>query len=116
MSPSRGRFAAVIQATRRHDSNTVTEWQGSVLQLNHPFVSREQATRHQYYLQLRKDVLENNIRIHDDTAMVLASYALQAELGDYEKSSFGTDYFVPQHYLPAKVCAKSGILLLVCSI
>ncbi|XP_065063880.1 tyrosine-protein phosphatase non-receptor type 13-like isoform X2 [Rhopilema esculentum] len=66
----------------------------------------EQATRHQYYLQLRKDVLENNIRIHDDTAMVLASYALQAELGDYDKSSFGTDYFVPQHYLPAKTIAK----------
>eukprot|EP00794_Sanderia_malayensis_P019388 gene19388-21312_t len=66
----------------------------------------EQSTRHQYYLQLRKDVLENNIRIHDDTAMVLASYALQAELGDYDKTTFGTDYFVPQHYLPAKTIAK----------
>ena len=54
-------------------------------------------------------MLENNIRIHDDTAMVLASYALQAELGDYEKSTHGMDYFVPQHYLPAKVTSNAII-------
>lgn len=64
---------------------------------------REQQTRHQYYLQLRKDVLENSIRVHDDTSMILASYALQTELGDYDRNIHGLDYFVPQLYLPAKV-------------
>ncbi|XP_047142162.1 tyrosine-protein phosphatase non-receptor type 13 isoform X1 [Hydra vulgaris] len=67
---------------------------------------QEQQTRHQYYLQLRKDVLENSIRIHEDTSMVLASYALQAELGDYDRNIHGIDYFVPQHYLPARAIAK----------
>jgi hypothetical protein len=70
---------------------------------------QEQHTRHHYYLQLRKDVLENSIRVHDDTSMVLASYALQAELGDYDKNVHAHDYFVPQHYLPAKTIAKLTI-------
>ena len=48
-------------------------------------------------------MLESSIRVHDDTSMVLASYALQAELGDYDKIVHGFDYFIPQHYLPAKV-------------
>lgn len=70
---------------------------------------QEQQTRHQYYLQLRKDVLESSVRVHDDTSMVLASYALQAELGDYDRNIHGLDYFVPQHYLPAKTIAKLTI-------
>ncbi|XP_066921139.1 tyrosine-protein phosphatase non-receptor type 13-like [Clytia hemisphaerica] len=70
---------------------------------------QEQQTRHQYYLQLRKDVLENSIRVHDDTSMILASYALQTELGDYDRNIHGLDYFVPQLYLPAKTIAKLTI-------
>ena len=77
------------------------------------FLNREQPTRHQYYLQLRKDVLENSVRVHDDTSMVLASYALQAELGDYDKSIHGFDYFVPQHYLPAKVGSLTYFMPLI---
>lgn len=41
-------------------------------------------TKHQYYLQLRKDILEERMRCGIENAMVLASLALQAEFGDYQ--------------------------------
>ena len=69
------------------------------------FRRRQQATRHLYYLQLRKDVLEGGIYVHEETAMLLASYALQAEVGDYNQTLHGSDYFVPEHYLPQRVCS-----------
>ena len=56
-----------------------------------------------YYLQLRKDILEGGIYVHEETAMLLASYALQAEVGDYNQTLHGSDYFVPEHYLPQRV-------------
>lgn len=39
-------------------------------------------TKHQYYLQLRKDILEERMRCDIENAMILASLALQAEFGD----------------------------------
>lgn len=41
-------------------------------------------TKHQYYLQLRKDILEEKMRCDTTNAMILASLALQAEFGDYQ--------------------------------
>lgn len=41
-------------------------------------------TKHQYYLQLRKDILEERIRCNTENAMLLASVALQAEFSDYQ--------------------------------
>ena len=67
------------------------------------FTCRQQATRHQYYLQLRKDVLEGGVYVHEETAMLLASYALQAEVGDYNANIHGVDYFLPEHYMPQRV-------------
>lgn len=67
---------------------------------------QQQSTRHLYYLQLRKDVLEGGIYVHEETAMLLASYALQAEVGDYNQNVHGSDYFVPEHYLPQRAIAK----------
>ncbi|CAB1343357.1 unnamed protein product, partial [Coregonus sp. 'balchen'] len=40
-------------------------------------------TRHQYYLQLRKDILEDRLYCNEETGMFLAALALQAEFGDY---------------------------------
>ena len=48
--------------------------------------------------------------------MILASYALQTELGDYDRNIHGLDYFVPQLYLPAKVkivCFKMSDLMML---
>lgn len=41
-------------------------------------------TKHQYYLQLRKDVLEERMHCDTENAVLLASLALQAEFSDYQ--------------------------------
>lgn len=48
------------------------------------FLTRHTLTCHQYYLQLRKDLLEEKMHCDDETALLLASLALQAEYGDYQ--------------------------------
>lgn len=45
---------------------------------------RHALTKHQYYLQLRKDILEERVHCGTEDAMLLASLALQAEFGDYQ--------------------------------
>ncbi|KAL2099649.1 hypothetical protein ACEWY4_004043 [Coilia grayii] len=63
-------------------------------------------TKHQYYLQLRKDILEERMRCDLESAMLLASLALQAEFGDYQPELHGKTYFRMEHYLPASVMDK----------
>lgn len=46
--------------------------------------NRHAMTKHQYYLQLRKDILEEMMRCDTENAMILASLALQAEFGNYQ--------------------------------
>ncbi|KAM4634950.1 tyrosine-protein phosphatase non-receptor type 13 isoform 3-T4 [Polymixia lowei] len=63
-------------------------------------------TKHQYYLQLRKDILEERMRCDTENAMVLASLALQAEYSDYQAELHGKTYFRLEHYLPVSVLDK----------
>ncbi|XP_055450526.1 tyrosine-protein phosphatase non-receptor type 13 isoform X2 [Psammomys obesus] len=63
-------------------------------------------TCHQYYLQLRKDILEERVHCDDDASLLLASLALQAEYGDYQPEVHGVSYFRLEHYLPARVMEK----------
>uniref|UniRef100_A0A8C3KSC1 Tyrosine-protein phosphatase non-receptor type 13 n=1 Tax=Calidris pygmaea TaxID=425635 RepID=A0A8C3KSC1_9CHAR len=63
-------------------------------------------TCHQYYLQLRKDILEDRIHCDDETALLFASLALQAEYGDYQAEVHGMSYFRLEHYVPARVMEK----------
>lgn len=50
----------------------------------HPYFNRHDLTCHQYYLQLRKDLLDERVHCDDEAALLLASLALQAEYGDYQ--------------------------------
>ncbi|XP_068190464.1 tyrosine-protein phosphatase non-receptor type 13 isoform X3 [Antennarius striatus] len=63
-------------------------------------------TKHQYYLQLRKDILEERMRCKIENALILASLALQAEFGDYQPELHGKTYFRLEHYLPVSVLDK----------
>ncbi|XP_038625082.1 tyrosine-protein phosphatase non-receptor type 13 isoform X1 [Tachyglossus aculeatus] len=63
-------------------------------------------TCHQYYLQLRKEILEERMHCDDETSLLLASLALQAEYGDYQPEVHGMSYFRLEHYLPARVMEK----------
>ncbi|XP_034402864.1 tyrosine-protein phosphatase non-receptor type 13 isoform X5 [Cyclopterus lumpus] len=63
-------------------------------------------TKHQCYLQLRKDILEERMRCDTDNAMLLASLALQAEFSDYQPELHGKTYFRLEHYVPVSVLDK----------
>lgn len=47
-----------------------------------PLSVRHKHTRHQYYLQLRRDLLEDRLSCHEETALYLGALALQTEYGD----------------------------------
>uniref|UniRef100_A0A7M4F696 Tyrosine-protein phosphatase non-receptor type 13 n=1 Tax=Crocodylus porosus TaxID=8502 RepID=A0A7M4F696_CROPO len=74
-------------------------------------------TCHQYYLQLRKDLLEEKMHCDDETALLLASLALQAEYGDYQAEICQrlTEYGVYLHRVLPEKKSQTGILLGVCS-
>ncbi|KOB74467.1 Band 4.1-like protein 5 [Operophtera brumata] len=46
---------------------------------------REELTRYQFFLQLKKDILESRLECPHATAVELAALALQSELGDYDE-------------------------------
>lgn len=46
------------------------------------YFGRHKLTRHQYYLQLRRDILENRLPCNEETGLLLGALALQAEFGD----------------------------------
>ncbi|XP_067828734.1 FERM and PDZ domain-containing protein 2 isoform X2 [Heptranchias perlo] len=66
-------------------------------------------TRHQYYLQLRKDILEEQLYCSDETALQLGSLALQAEYGDYIPEVHGKNYYRIEHYIPPSVMEKMAL-------
>lgn len=60
-------------------------WLASKLSLFLCFFARNSLTRHQFYLQLRKDILEDRLHCNDETLLQLGVLALQAEFGSYPK-------------------------------
>ncbi|XP_020904478.1 tyrosine-protein phosphatase non-receptor type 13 [Exaiptasia diaphana] len=63
------------------------------------------SSHHQFYLQLRKDILEGRLYCHEEAAFVLAGLALQAETGDYDES-LDQEYFLVEHYLHPRIINK----------
>ncbi|KAM3962898.1 band 4.1-like protein 5 [Aphomia sociella] len=47
---------------------------------------REELTRYQFFLQLKRDILESKLECPHSTAVELAALALQSELGDFDES------------------------------
>lgn len=52
-----------------------------------PNTLREELTRYQFFLQLKKDILEGRLECSQNVAVELAALALQSELGDYDETS-----------------------------
>ncbi|NXO04493.1 FRPD2 protein, partial [Rhinopomastus cyanomelas] len=69
--------------------------------VNHFNAIQHGLTRHQFYLQLRKDILEERLYCNDETALRLGALALQAELGNYALEMHGKSYFRIEDYIPA---------------
>ncbi|XP_074964209.1 FERM and PDZ domain-containing protein 2 [Phalacrocorax aristotelis] len=74
--------------------------------VNHFNVIQHGLTRHQFYLQLRKDILEERLYCNDETALKLGALALQAELGNYASEMHGKNYFRVEDYIPASRIEK----------
>ncbi|KAF7653919.1 hypothetical protein LDENG_00076710 [Lucifuga dentata] len=66
-------------------------------------------TRHQYYLQLRKDLLEDRLSCHEETALYLGGLALQAEYGDCMTEVWGRNYYRPNQYVSKSVMEKRAL-------
>ena len=69
---------------------------------------RHETTKHQLYLQLRRDLLEERCHCDETKALALAGLALQAEYGDYSLETMGRNYFVPEHYFPGRAVKRLG--------
>ncbi|KAM9837391.1 FERM and PDZ domain-containing protein 2 [Aulostomus maculatus] len=66
-------------------------------------------TRHQYYLQLRRDILEDRLSCHEDTALYLGALALQTEYGDCMPEVCGRNYCRPDQYVSKSVMEKRAL-------
>ncbi|XP_028941374.1 FERM and PDZ domain-containing protein 2, partial [Antrostomus carolinensis] len=78
--------------------------------VNHFNVIQHGLTRHQFYLQLRKDILEERLYCNDETALKLGALALQAELGNYASEMHGKSYFRVEDYIPASRIQKMTLV------
>ncbi|XP_017569821.2 FERM and PDZ domain-containing protein 2 isoform X1 [Pygocentrus nattereri] len=66
-------------------------------------------TRHQYYLQLRRDILEEHLPCNEETGLLLAALALQAEFGDSMPEVYGKNYYRPEHYVSKSILEKMAL-------
>ncbi|XP_020928709.1 FERM and PDZ domain-containing protein 2 isoform X3 [Sus scrofa] len=68
-------------------------------------------TRHQFYLQLRKDILEEKLYCSDEMLLQLGVFALQAEFGSYpEEQVESKAYFHVEDYIPASLIERMTAL------
>ncbi|XP_056303839.1 tyrosine-protein phosphatase non-receptor type 4b isoform X2 [Danio aesculapii] len=61
---------------------------------------QEEYTRYLYFLQLKQDILSGRLPCPQNTAVLLASYAVQAELGDYSHSEHLSGYLSEYSFIP----------------
>lgn len=63
---------------------------------------QDKLTRHFYYLQLQEQILEGSLSCEKDTAVLLASYSVQAEIGDHDAERF-TSFVKNKTLFPSNV-------------
>uniref|UniRef100_A0A3P8ZII6 Tyrosine-protein phosphatase n=1 Tax=Esox lucius TaxID=8010 RepID=A0A3P8ZII6_ESOLU len=61
---------------------------------------QEEYTRYQYFLQLKQDILTGRLPCPHNTAALLASYAVQSELGDYSDTEHVPGYLSEFCFIP----------------
>lgn len=75
---------------------------------------RDDISRHNYYLQLRDNVLSRGqvaFCSSDELLFLLAGYALQADYGDYNESEHSTSYFQLGKYFPKELLTRNSQIL-----
>ncbi|XP_056157054.1 tyrosine-protein phosphatase non-receptor type 4-like [Lampris incognitus] len=61
---------------------------------------QEEYTRYQYFLQIKRDILSGRLPCPNSTATLLASYAVQSELGDHSNSEHLLGYLSDYCFIP----------------
>ncbi|XP_032771096.1 tyrosine-protein phosphatase non-receptor type 4 isoform X4 [Rattus rattus] len=61
---------------------------------------QEEYTRYQYFLQIKQDILTGRLSCPCNTAALLASFAVQSELGDYNQSENLAGYLSDYSFIP----------------
>ncbi|XP_037585897.1 FERM and PDZ domain-containing protein 2 isoform X6 [Cebus imitator] len=79
--------------------------------VSHYGLLQHSLTRHQFYLQLRKDILEERLYCSEETLLQLGVLALQAEFGNYPKEQVESKpYFHVEDYIPASLIERTTAL------
>ncbi|KAM6969202.1 ezrin a [Tautogolabrus adspersus] len=63
----------------------------------------QDVTRRLFFLQVKEDILESNVYCPPESAVLLASYAIQAKYGDYNRSEHQRGYLTSERLLPKRV-------------
>ncbi|KAJ8038863.1 Band 4.1-like protein 4A [Holothuria leucospilota] len=78
----------------------LTLYFGVKFYLEDPCQLKEEVTRYQFFLQLKKDLLIGRIPCNTNMAAVLASLCVQSELGDYDPSQHTEGYISEFRFIP----------------
>ncbi|NXP04201.1 PTN3 phosphatase, partial [Thinocorus orbignyianus] len=65
-----------------------------------PNTLQQEQTRHLFFLQLKTDIEEGRLSCPINSAVVLASYAVQSQLGDYNASLHHSGYLSNYNFIP----------------
>nr|XP_022305449.1 tyrosine-protein phosphatase non-receptor type 4-like isoform X9 [Crassostrea virginica] len=65
-----------------------------------PSKLEEEYTRYHFFLQVKRDILEGRLVTPPSTAALLASYAIQSELGDYNPDEHKGNYISDYRFIP----------------
>ncbi|KAM5184093.1 tyrosine-protein phosphatase non-receptor type 3 isoform 2-T2 [Callospermophilus lateralis] len=65
-----------------------------------PNTLQQEQTRHLYFLQLKMDVCEGRLTCPLNSAVVLASYAVQSHFGDFNSSVHHPGYLADSQFIP----------------
>ena len=80
---------------------------GVMFYVNDVSLLEDEVTRYHYFLQLKLDVVEGRLRANCEQAIVLASYALQAEFGDHDTEKHTAEYLQDFPLLPKPMMSLS---------
>ena len=75
----------------------------------------QDVTRKLFFLQVKEDLLSEDIYCPPESAVLLASYAVQAKYGEYQKGAHPSGYLSSERLLPNKwvwLGGKKGTLQL----
>ncbi|XP_044760650.1 tyrosine-protein phosphatase non-receptor type 4 [Coccinella septempunctata] len=67
-----------------------------------PSKLQHEYTRYQFYLQIKKDIFEERLLVPPSTSILLASYMVQSELGDYCPEEHDKNYLSNLQLIPGQ--------------